>query len=129
MKTEDAVAGLMYLTATTPGPWDRDVVLAYTEQCERFPDPQAFVEAMKQLALRWTKPSRPLPYDITMAYNARKSERDLDERYALTEGYDNTVYPTFEQGVQIAWEAYQDECKRVGKEPDRSYFDKWLPVP
>ena len=127
MNREDAIAGLAYLTACTPG-WTEDSVLVYVQQCMRFPDPVAFQAAMKRLGLRWSKTSRPLPYDITLAYQEEIRQRELDERYELTEGTSAAEYPTFEAGIAIAWEHYQAECRRQGREPNRSYFTKWLPT-
>lgn len=128
MKIEDARAAIAYLAQCTPG-WSQEGIEQYAEQCVRFPDAETLMAAVKKLCMRWDRRTRPLPYDITSAYNAEKSERDLDDRYALTEGYDAAVYPTFKEGVAIAWQAYQDECRRQGKEPSRAYFEQWLPAP
>jgi hypothetical protein len=117
---------LAYLAACVPGPWTKDVLTKYVEQCERFPDPDAFQEAMKALAMRWSKPSRPLPYDITLAYQETARTKELDDHYALTEGHSSSAYPTFEEGIAIAWEAYKAECDRQHREPNRAYFEKWL---
>lgn len=127
MNSEEAAAGLVHLTSCTPG-WTEDNVAAYLRQCMRFPNAPAFVSAMEKLALRWSKPTRPLPYDITTAYHAEVEQMELDELYAITEGSSASTYPDFEDGVKIAWEAYQDECARQGKEPNRMYFERWLPA-
>lgn len=33
---------------------------------------------------------------------------------------------TFERGIQIAWNAYVDECERLGREPNRGRFEHWV---
>lgn len=33
---------------------------------------------------------------------------------------------TFARGIQVAWAAYQDECERLGREPNRGRFEHWL---
>lgn len=32
----------------------------------------------------------------------------------------------FEKGIQIAWRAYLDECRKLGREPNRERFERWL---
>ena len=125
MKREEAQAGIAYLAACTPG-WTQVSVEMYVGQCERFQDPDAFLVAMKNLALRWDKPSRPLPHDITVAYNATAQQMDLDQRDAITDGHSSSNYPTFEEGLAIARESYVEYCRTQGREPDLAYFDRTI---
>lgn len=58
----------------------------------------------------------------------RRLEEEREEsRLALQSGeYSKMRFPTYEQGAQIAWEAYCAECKFQNREPNKSFFDAWM---
>ena len=52
--------------------------------------------------------------------------REVDRRAALRPGIPSGRVVPFERGVQIAWEAYEREARRTGREPNRALFGKYL---
>ena len=123
MKREQATAGVAYLVAATTG-WTDEAVELTINECMTLHDPEAFIIGCRNLARTWQDARRPFLYHIRVAYEAELRQQQMD--MALPMG--NDQIPEFKDGVAIAWEAYQDECKRVGKEPNRSYFEQWLPA-
>lgn len=125
MRHEEAIAGLSYLVATTPG-WTDEAVEVYVKEAKTYHDPDAFARGCKNLALHWSKPHRPYMFDINVAYQAELRNQEMNR--TLSAESQGVVIPPSE-GIKIAWEAYQDECRRLGKAPNRAIFEKWLPAP
>ena len=125
MKREEALAGIAYLVAATAG-WTDEAVTLYVSEAQNYHDPNAFLESCKNLAKRWKENRRPFMYDINVAYQEVLRQRQMDMALPSGEGSGRIV--SFEEGIKIATEAYESECKRLGKEPDRAIFEKWLPT-
>lgn len=124
MRREEAIAGISYLVAATPG-WTDDSLELYVKEAETYQDADAFMIACKNLAKHWSHPRRPFMYDINVAYQAELRNQEMDR--ALPMG-DTGSIPDFKDGMRIAWDAYRAECKRQGREPNRAIFEKWLPA-
>lgn len=57
----------------------------------------------------------------------RLDDERAEAQKALMEGeYSRMSIPTYERGIQIAWENYVAECERQGKQPNREMFDAWM---
>jgi hypothetical protein len=99
-------------------------VEAYIRDLAELDDPQSLKAACEQVGRTWAEARRPPQAVIRQAYRQQlmRSTADIDA---------NALMPNrrieFERGVDIAWRAYCDEVKRLGREPNRSIFEKWLP--
>lgn len=51
---------------------------------------------------------------------------DYDRLAIARGGRSATNIPTLAEGIEIAWVDYQDECARLGKQPNRDLFDSFL---
>lgn len=57
----------------------------------------------------------------------RMEEERREEQLAIDqEAYSKRQFPTYEEGVEIAWKAYCGEVERLGRKPNRQYFDSIL---
>jgi hypothetical protein len=72
----------------------------------------------------WTEARRP-PIAVILDEYARQVKRAEMQRRPNELA---AKYPSFAEGIEIAWEAYCGEVRRLGREPDRRKFEKWLPV-
>lgn len=122
MKREEATAGIAYLVAATQG-WDNEAVEVYIFECMRFHDPGAFVAAMRNLALHWSRPGRPMMYDVNVAYQTEIRNQEM-ARTMIPE----TTGPilSLEEGVEVARAAYHEECRRQGRNGSNDIFDSWV---
>ena len=95
----------------------------YAARFAELENEEALQRAVDVIVNTWDRGYRP-PLNTVLEQYRRELRRieDRDRPRAL-----GAKYPTFEQGVQIAWEAYCAEVRRMGREPDRKVFEKWLP--
>lgn len=57
----------------------------------------------------------------------RVAEERAEEQHAIDTGsFSRTTLPSFEEGVKIAYAAYEAECFRQGRPPNKSHFDAWM---
>jgi hypothetical protein len=75
------------------------------------------------ISTTWKEYRRP-PMSVIIEQYHREVSRAAAERQPKGIGM---RYPTFDEGAQIAWEAYCGEVRRLGREPDRKKFERWLP--
>jgi len=99
-------------------------IAAYVEELKTLSDYNILVKACKSVSNSWTEARRPPIAVILAAYN-REVARVQSE--SMPRGIGQR-YPTFAEGIEIAWQAYCAEVRRQGREPDRRKFEKWLPV-
>lgn len=104
--------------------WTDESVEAYIRDLATLEDPQALKAACEQVARTWTESRKPPQGVIRQAYyqQAQRKSAHIDSRALLP----NRVVE-FERGIEIAWNAYCDEVRRQGREPNRRVFEKWLP--
>jgi hypothetical protein len=121
MLQEQAMEAVGILSGRLTGFNDASVV-AYVEDFTQLHDFRALTKACEQVSRTWLEGRRPPIAVILDAYN-----RELSRKSDIPRGID-TRYPTFEEGIEIAWQAYCAEVRRLGREPDRRKFEKWLPV-
>lgn len=77
------------------------------------------VDAAERAVSRFTRPpgrNRPTLVQLIDAY------REEEQRRVPSGG---RVVP-FADGIRIAWDAYQAEARRTGREPNRALFEKYL---
>jgi hypothetical protein len=72
----------------------------------------------------WTEARRP-PIAVVLDEYTRQVKRAEMQRRPNELA---SKYPSFAEGIEIAWDAYCAEVRRQGREPDRRKFEKWLPV-
>lgn len=120
---QEALAALGSLAGVTPG-WnnDSDVIMDYAERLIDLGDPVALMQACEKIATTWTEPRRP---PLAHILNIYRQEHQRRAPQALS--YSPGKHVSFEQGIEIAWQAYRQEVVRQGREPDRKKFEKWLP--
>jgi hypothetical protein len=96
----------------------------YASRFSELENEEALQRAVEMIVNTWDRGYRP-PLNVVLEQYRRELRR-IEERDQPRSIEGN--YPTFEQGVQIAWEAYCAEVRRQGKEPNRRVFEKWLPA-
>ena len=123
MLQEQAMEAVGILSGRLTGFNDASVI-AYVEDLAQLSDYRLLVKACEFVSRTWTEARRPPIAVILAAYN-REVARVQSE--SMPRGIGQR-YPTFAEGIEIAWDAYCAEVRRLGREPDRRKFEKWLPV-
>jgi hypothetical protein len=102
----------------------------WTSRLQTLGDTEAAMVAANDLLGTHPGPGVPPWAVFKQAYDGRRralEEHRSESRRALEESHlSKSHYPTFEEGVEIAWTAYQDECRLRGRVPEREYFDSIL---
>lgn len=110
------------LTASTGG-WDDAGTTELIEEVSAWRYEQAAVEAVMSLCRTWTG-YRPTLGNVIAAYN---SAVDRQRMMVSSIPPPTESYPTFAVGIKAASEGYAAECRLQGREPDWSFFEKWVP--
>jgi hypothetical protein len=120
MNREDATMAVGYLVGATTG-WNDEAVIVYINEIEQLSDVEALNSAIRHLVSTWTEARRPPVATILDAYRSELSKRN--SRRPSIESPRHRVVPVHE-GIEIARRAYEDECRRQGREPNIKHFDK-----
>ena len=119
MNREDATMAIGYLVGATTG-WNDEAVLIYINEAETLNDVDALNSAIRNVVRTWSEARRPPMSVVLDAYRSELSRR-VSERPALKSGVRKV---TFEEGVEIARKAYEQECQRLSRKPDLAKFDR-----
>ena len=119
MNREDATMAIGYLVGATTG-WNDEAVLIYINEAETLNDVDALNSAIRNVVRTWSEARRPPMSVVLDAYRSELSRR-VSERPALKSGGRKV---TFEEGVEIARKAYEQECQRLSRKPDLAKFDR-----
>jgi hypothetical protein len=103
--------------------WTDEVVESYIEALMKFPRVDLMERVAEQLALEWDRPSRIPMGKFTEGYKALQRQEAMDSPPALTEG---GAIPSVKRGREIAANAYVQECKQQGRDPDWDFVDKLI---
>lgn len=122
MTPQDAMKAIGNLAGTTNG-WDDASTIAYADELANLSDPKALTRACRLISTTWKEYRRP-PISVIIDQYHREVARVAAVHQPRALGQH---YPTFEEGVEIAWKAYCQEVTRQGREPSRKVFEKWLP--
>jgi len=128
--TEDEAYNVMSSLVVGFSGWTEPKMELWVQQLQSLGDTEAAMVAANDLLQTHTNPGVPPWAVFKQAYDGRRralEEHRSESRRALEESsLSKTRYPSFEEGVEIAWDAYQDECRLRGKAPNREYFDSIL---
>lgn len=106
--------------ALPPWNWDKDVRTEWIELVTHYDEPAAS-QAFKALERHHGAQSKwPNWVQLRDALNkARRRTLEPDNQPT-----DTPCPPSI--GTALAWEAYTEECVRLGKHPDEKRFNRWL---
>ena len=96
-------------------------VAVWHDALETFDFPTMMLAA-RQLNATYGKDRVPTINDLAESYAAIRRRQEI-EPHRIESG--ERIVPPVE-GFRIAWEAYQKECYRLGKRPNRAKFEKWI---
>jgi len=123
VETEQVIPILGRLIGGTTG-WDDQASEIYLSKFMQLVDLAALDRAVDAILRMWTEARRPPLAVVLDEYTRQVKRAEMQRRpNALSERY-----PSFAEGVEIAWNAYCKEVRGLGREPDRRKFEKWLPV-
>lgn len=124
MNRNDAAAVVGWLMSTTTG-WNDQSVEAYATAIQQWSDLPAAITAAKLVSETWSERSRPPLAVVRAAYDREKQRRDEVSMTSLPSA------PPCDpiKGRQIAADAYVAECRRAGREPNWSLFNRLAPNP
>jgi hypothetical protein len=122
---EDAGLCLLVLTSGSTYGWDDTSRALYLDTFQRWDDAHALADACRQVITGWTHAHKPPIGDVKAAYDSIMRRKSM----ATGEiGPSPDSYPTFEEGVEIARQAYHAECYRLGKNPNEDLFNSFLGI-
>lgn len=120
MDSEKATMLVGYLVGATTG-WNDEAVLVYVDEFKKLSDEVVLQSAVQQVIRTWAEARRPPISVVLDAYRSELSARQLS-RPALQQPKQRRVPPS--EGIKIARDAYEQECKRLGKKPNFAKFDR-----
>lgn len=109
--------------------FDEDAQILWAQKLIELEDSEAAWKTANAVIEGATERYTPAWGEFRTTYS-RWVERHVEERaesqLALDrETYSRQRFPSYDEGIQIAWKAYVDECGRQGKQPNQSFFDAW----
>jgi hypothetical protein len=106
--------------------WEPETVQIYRHQFSDIRDGDCFVKACEDVVRNWDAPGKPTPRFIRDAYKAQIVRRELERppRAEIEEG--GRGFPNWRDGVEMARQAYYDECRKRGREPNDARFESML---
>lgn len=119
MNTEDATKAVGYLVGGTTG-WNDEAVVIYVAELKQLSDPQALNAAIMHLVQTWREARRPPVATVLDAYRAELSKRQPAPKQLNAGGQTVSVA----EGIEIARKAYEQECQRLGREPNLNKFSR-----
>ena len=117
MTRDEALRCIGLLVGGTTG-WNPESYEIYVDRCVRLTSVPVLLRAVEQILEVWKDARRPPLALVLETYQAC-----LPRTLGLPMG-ENKVCD-MERGLQIMWENYEAECRRLGKEPDTAYHDRW----
>lgn len=111
-----------YLAGLTSG-WSDDSIALYAAEIEQLDDYEVGLGAAQQLMRSWKESWRPPLATFLEAYRA-EHRRVLNSVGQPQLGGRQNVMPVLE-GLKVAWDAYNAECVRQGREPNKPIFNSW----
>lgn len=121
MNADAAMHCLAYVVGLTEG-WSDAMVATYQEEFELYSDPEALMEALRDVIRARHDRFVPPLGDINDAY------RDILRRRALERGLPKAEEPTigWREGLEIAKRAYRVERNRLGLEIHEGMVESYL---
>ncbi len=127
---EDVAQALGVLVGGTTG-WNDEAVAIYLAQLVQLDDRTALMRACTHILQTHTDLARPslskildrYRYEYTLLRQHQPKPLQLDQEVGSR--HLKPMSPA-EGGYKIAWEAYEQECGRQGKEPNRTLFTGWI---
>jgi hypothetical protein len=119
MTPDQATMIVGVLVAGTTG-WNDDTVLVYVDEIKQHGDYEAMATATRHVVRTWSEARRPPISVVLDAYRAELSRRQ-PPRPALSS---STRTITAREGIVLARDAYESECRRLGRTPDLARFNR-----
>jgi hypothetical protein len=107
-----------YLVGATTG-WNDEAVVIYINEVESLTDPDALNVAVRHVVKTWSEARRP-PVSILLDAYRMELARKTTSTPALATGRQRVV--PFAEGIDICRRAYEDECRRLGRQPNDKLF-------
>jgi hypothetical protein len=109
--------------------WPNETIDSYVAMLEDLADGDLLIRTCQEIAQSWNSQGdqygKPTPGFIRRAYGQNVMRRELDRpTQAIEEGGRNI--PAWRDGVEIARQAYYDECRKLGREPNDARFESML---
>lgn len=121
---EQALAAVAVLAVATGGnSWTDDTVEFYVKAFTTYEDPDVLATACQEVVGAWARGDKPPLGIVAQQYQAVKRRQD-SVRGEL--GPSPTSFPSFEEGLEIARQAYHAECYRQGREPTAGMVESWF---
>jgi hypothetical protein len=108
------------LAATGHGWTDIHVDVYSAEFAASIDDPECAEVAVRRIIHTWDKPIR-IPIGVIIA----EYRREVDRRAMTYRGISHAPTISAEEGMRLAWAAYQAEAERHGKRPNPDLFGKY----
>lgn len=124
VKIQEATAAIGGLIGLTTG-WNDEAIEGYIVELCHLDDPRVLKDACRRISRSWVEARRPSLALIVQTYHQQLQSDSYKTIDASALGSGQQV--GFDRGIEIAWDAYQGECDRLGKQPNRRLFEKWLP--
>lgn len=124
LSEEQALFCLGILCAATPdeSKWTEDKLAYWKRELESYNDYECALKACQEVASTgWLPPQPRAVYD---AYKAAVVRRELNRPTVELENPERL--PHWRDGVEIARQAYHQECQKQQKEPKEEWFMYWL---
>lgn len=124
MTENEAYALVGALAAAGSGGWTDESIELYMSELEAWDDVAAAQAAVTYLVRSWTDTWRPSLGVITEYYRMER-DRNTRQREETAQPAVTERIPTFAEGVEIARQAYHQQCYLRGRTPDEDFFLAW----
>lgn len=122
MRSTESLRIVGYLAGLTSG-WTDDSIALYAAEIEQLDDYDIGLAAAQQLMRSWKETWRPPLATFLEAYRA-EHRRVANSTGVPQLGRRQDIMPV-EEGLKVAWDAYNAECVRQGREPNKPMFTGW----
>ena len=122
----EAAQALSILVGGTQG-WNDEAVALYLTELVKLDQPQALIAACQQILTTHDTPGRPSLARILDVYKhenwKQQAVKPTQTQLERADRNIRTISPA--EGINIARQAYEDECGRQGKPANGIIFDVW----
>jgi len=122
----EAAQALSILVGGTQG-WNDEAVALYLTELVKLDQPQALIAACQRILTSHDTPGRPSLARILDVYKhenwKQQAAKPTQTQIERADRNIRTVSPV--EGINIARQAYEDECGRQGKPANGIIFDVW----
>ena len=123
IREDQAAQALGMLVGGTQG-WNDEAVAVYLTQLVQVDDADALLRACHHILRTHSDPGRPSVARILDRYRYEYTQQQPASPSRQVGSRHLAVIPV-EEGLRVAWDAYEQECRQHGREPNKPMFNGW----